>query len=66
MLYDYNYCTMDEYKTAIEVVKNNFNDICDNAIKTADENADGKVRQIKISVKYLIRAYRSNSREYWK
>ena len=72
MLYDYNYCTMDEYKTAIEVVKNKFNNICDNAIKTADENADGKVsvketaKQIKIAVKYLIKAYRSNSKEFWK
>ena len=72
MLYDYNYCTMEEYKTAIEVVKNKFNNICDNAIKTADENADGKVsvketaRQIKIAVKYLIKTYRSNSKEFWK
>ena len=63
---------MEEYKTAIEVVKNKFNSICDNAIKTADENADGKVsvketaRQIKIAVKYLIKAYRSNSQEFWK
>ena len=54
MLYDYNYCTMDEYKNAIEVVKNKFNDICDNAIKTADESADGRYRiEVRIKLKEI-------------
>ena len=62
MLYDYNYCTMDEYKTAIEVVKNKFNNICDNAIKTADENADGKVL-VKFRIEVRIKEIKPSWKE---
>ena len=49
---------MDEYKTAIEVVKNKFNNICDNAIKTADENADRRYRiEVRIKLKEIKPVY---------
>ena len=71
MIRNYNYCTVEEYKTAIDNLTLKITYELDNLKNNTDVNGDGLIsvgestKYIKTILKIALTNFRGNSKKYW-